>query len=207
MKSTDSSSYFGRGIQCKISRLFLSFVVSQSVSRLLLLLTLGVFWKYSLMSEESVSSCKHQPFCQTFWRFSKILPSFLVHILRVGYWLSRPPRNNLESSHDKKKKEKKKPIHQGYQPGRKNGLLATLNMILMLLSPYTAQKLIFNSLTISVRRYARSCAGIVLLSLLFWFFISLLTLNSNVSSTYYHSWYLVSEFTFTATYFHRIIDI
>ena len=29
----------------------------------------------------------------------------------------------------------------------------------------------------------------------------------HVTSTYYHSWYLVFEFTFNDTYFHRVIDI
>ena len=29
----------------------------------------------------------------------------------------------------------------------------------------------------------------------------------DVSSTYYHSWYLMFEFTFDVTYFHRVIDI
>ena len=28
-----------------------------------------------------------------------------------------------------------------------------------------------------------------------------------VTSTYYHSWYLVIEFTFNITYFQRVIDI
>jgi hypothetical protein len=28
-----------------------------------------------------------------------------------------------------------------------------------------------------------------------------------VTSTYYHSWYLMFEFTFNVTYFHRVIDI
>ena len=39
---------------------------------------------------------------------------------------------------------------------------------------------IFNFLIISVRRYARRYARILLLSLLFYFFISLLTLDSNM---------------------------
>ena len=45
------------------------------------------------------------------------------------------------------------------------------------------------------------------------FSISLLTLNpylsfKHVTSTYnYHNWYLVFEFTFDVTYFHRVIDI
>ena len=41
------------------------------------------------------------------------------------------------------------------------------------------------------------------------YFIPILTNAKfeNVTSTYYHTWYLVFEFTFNVTYFHRVIDI
>jgi hypothetical protein len=29
----------------------------------------------------------------------------------------------------------------------------------------------------------------------------------HITSTYYHSWYLVFEFTFNVTYFHRVSDV
>jgi hypothetical protein len=42
----------------------------------------------------------------------------------------------------------------------------------------------------------------------FLFFITLTNTNfKHVTSTYYHSWYLVFEFTFNINYFHRVIDI
>ena len=28
-----------------------------------------------------------------------------------------------------------------------------------------------------------------------------------VTFTYYHTWYIVFEFTYNATYFHRVIDV
>ena len=63
--------------------------------------------------------------------------------------------------------------------------------------------LIFSFWTINVGRYAR----ILLLSLLFYFFHFLNdTKFEHVTSTYYHSWYLVFGFTFNVNYLHRVID-
>jgi hypothetical protein len=69
--------------------------------------------------------------------------------------------------------------------------------------------LIFNSLIVSVRH---KCAGTFpiatsfpLLSLLIFFHTN--TKFVHVIFTYYHSWYLVFEFTFDVTYFHRVNDI
>jgi hypothetical protein len=39
------------------------------------------------------------------------------------------------------------------------------------------------------------------------YFCSFFTKFKHVTSTYYHSWYLVFDFTFDVTYFHRVIYI
>ena len=58
-------------------------------------------------------------------------------------------------------------------------------IIFSVVTTLLSSTLIFNSLTISVRRYARRCARILLLSLLFLFFISLLTtIFEHVTFTY-----------------------
>ena len=71
--------------------------------------------------------------------------------------------------------------------------------------PYST--LFFKSLIISVKRYARIYVVNLMLSLLFISHILTNTKFKNVSSTYYHSSYLVFEFTFDVTYFHSDIDI
>ena len=86
-------------------------------------------------------------------------------------------------------------------------LFATLNMIFsVLITLYVVVTLpcsspIFNPLAISVRRYV----GILLLSLLFFLNILSNTKFKHATSTYYHSWYLVFEFTFNVTYFYRVL--
>ena len=68
--------------------------------------------------------------------------------------------------------------------------------------------LIINFLTISVRIQARRCDKFLLSSLLFLVFHILTnTKFKHVTPTYYHSWYLVFEFTFMITCFHMVIDI
>ena len=68
--------------------------------------------------------------------------------------------------------------------------------------------ILFNAFIISVRGYARRYVGIHLLSLLFFVFHILTdTKFKHVTSTYYHSWYLMYEFTINVACFHRVIDI
>ena len=68
--------------------------------------------------------------------------------------------------------------------------------------------LIFNSLIISVRRYARRYVGILLLSLLIFFpHIITNTQFKHVTSKYYHGCYVVFEFAFNGTCFHGVINI
>ena len=57
------------------------------------------------------------------------------------------------------------------------------------------------------QRYVSRYAGILHSSLLFVFHIHINIKYKHVTSTYYHSWYLVFEFTFNVIDFHRIIDI
>ena len=67
--------------------------------------------------------------------------------------------------------------------------------------------LIFNSMTINARKYARRCVGIFFLSLLFFFSHILTNIEfKHVTSTYYHSWYLI-YIDFDVTYIRRVIDI
>ena len=65
--------------------------------------------------------------------------------------------------------------------------------------------LIFNSLKISVRRLLEDMLDFSFYLVIF-FHILTNTKLKHVTSTYYHSQYLVFEFTLNVTYFHRIID-
>ena len=88
--------------------------------------------------------------------------------------------------------------------------LTTLNMIFSVVTTLSYSTLLFNSLIISVRHKCATtfptATSFLLLSLLGFFHILTNTEFVHVTFTYYHSWYLVFEFTFSVTYFHRISD-
>jgi len=67
--------------------------------------------------------------------------------------------------------------------------------------------LILNSLTISIRDKYAAIFPTTTSIIIYIFRIFTNTKLKMVTSTYYHSWYLVFEFTFDAPYFYRVIDI
>ena len=63
--------------------------------------------------------------------------------------------------------------------------------------------IIFNSLIANARRYTKN-----MLEFSFYHCYFLTNIESkHVTSTYHPSWYLVFEFTYNVTYFHRVINI
>ena len=84
-------------------------------------------------------------------------------------------------------------------------------IIFSVVTTLSCSTLILNSSIISVRhKYAATFStttSFLLLLLLKKFNIFIDTKFAHVTSTYYHSWYLVFEFTFNVNYFHTVSDI
>ena len=84
-------------------------------------------------------------------------------------------------------------------------------IIFSVVTTLSCSTLIFNSLIISVRHKCSgnfpTAASFLLLSLSVFFNIFTNTKFVHVTSIYYHSSYLVFEFTFDVTFFHRVSDI
>ena len=80
-------------------------------------------------------------------------------------------------------------------------------LYLVLLPPYHAQQSFSKYWQLVLEDMLKDVLEFSFLSLLFFFYIPINIEFQHVTSTYYHSWYLVFEFTFNVTYFHRVIDI
>ena len=84
-------------------------------------------------------------------------------------------------------------------------------IIFSVVTTISCSPLIFNSLIINVRHKCAAtfltATSFLLLSLMFFFHILTNTKSMHVTSMYYHSWYLMLEFTFNVTCFHRVNDI
>ena len=83
-------------------------------------------------------------------------------------------------------------------------------IIFSVVTTLSCSKLIFHSLMIRVRYKCAAtfstATSFLLISLLIFFHILTNTKFVHVTFTYYHSWYLVFEFTFIITYFDRVSD-
>ena len=88
-----------------------------------------------------------------------------------------------------------------------SSLVTTLNRKFSVVTTLPFSTLIFNSLTIKVRHKCATTFPTTTSLIIYFFHILTNTRFKHVTSTYYHNWYLVFEFTFNATYFYRVIDM